>query len=349
MDVPARRRQPAKTLEDVAQRAGVSRATVSLVLRDSREIPERTKHRVRRAMAEIGYRPNRLAAGVAGARSHIAGLVVTDLTFPPYAEIAVGVEERLEAAGYSLIVANSHESHVRERVHLDNLLGYRADGLLIAPVEGETEHLAELSAAGVPYVCINRELPELRADFCGADSYAAMRTLVAYLAGDLGHSRIAILAGTLRTSSSRGRLAGWRDELLARGALAPEELDELVVTHPPRLEDAKTGARELIDRGVAFTAVVCVNDVTAVAALSVLHWSGRRVPEDVSVASFGGLDLLSPPDKQLTAVVQDYRETGRQAAALLMERMDHAGGPPKRTIMPTHLRIGQTTRPRATP
>src|SRR5688572_9870032 len=205
-------RRHAVTIEHVARAAGVSRATVSLVLRDSREIPEVTKERVRAAMATIGYRPNRLAAGVAGARSHIVGLVVTDLTFPLYAEIAVGVEETLETAGYSLIVANSHESHQRERAHLDNLLGYRADGLLIAPVEGETEHLTALRDAGVPFVCINRELPELGADFCGADSYAAMRALVAYLCGDLGHRRIAILAGTQRTSSTRGRLLGWRDE-----------------------------------------------------------------------------------------------------------------------------------------
>jgi LacI family transcriptional regulator len=331
------------TINDIAREAGVSRSTVSLVLRNSPLVAEETRRRVRATIERLGYQPNRLAAGLRSLRSHILGLVVTDLTFPPYARLAVGIEAAVEGAGYSLIVANSHERVERERLHIANLRQYRADGLFITPVQQDTAHLVALSREGYPFVCVIREVAGLEADFCGTDGYAAMRTLVAYLCEELGHQRIAILSGTQRTSTSLTRLAGWRDELMARGQPAP---DDLVVAHAADRRGGAAAAEELLRRGVAFTALVCINDLVAVGALQAFHRAGRRVPQDVSVAGIGGFREHFPPDRALTTMAEDHGEIGRQAGELLLRRLrEGRRGGPERRIVPARLHIGETTGP----
>ncbi|MER3405498.1 MAG: hypothetical protein C4289_10375 [Chloroflexota bacterium] len=295
----------------------------------------------------IGYTPlvalDRLAAGLRSLRSHILGLVVTDITFPHYARMAVGIEAAVEGAGYSLIVANSHESVERERLHVANLRQYRADGLFITPVQQDTAHLVALSREGYPFICVIREVPGLEVDFCGTDGYAAMRTLVGYLCDELGHRRIAILSGTQRTSTSLTRLAGWRDALMARGLPAP---DELVVAHTADRRGGAAAVVELLRRGVPFTALVCINDLVAVGAMQALHDGGKRVPEDVSVAGIGGFTDVFPPDRTLTTMLEDHVEIGRQAGELLLQRIQEGRrGSPQRRIVPARLQVGQTTAP----
>jgi LacI family transcriptional regulator len=337
------RKSTSLTINDIAREAGVSRSTVSLVLRNSPLVAEETRRRVQATIERLGYQPNRLAAGLRSLRSHILGLVVTDLTFPHYARMAVGIEAAVEGAGYSLIVANSHESIERERLHIANLRQYRADGLCITPVQQDVAHLVALSREGYPFVCLNREVPGLEADFCGTDGYAGMRTLVAYLCDELGHRRVAILSGTQRTSTSLTRLVGWRDALLARGLPAP---DDLVVVHPADRRGGAAAAEELLRRGVPFTALVCINDLVAVGALETLHRAGRRVPEEISVAGMGGFAEVFPPDRALTTMVEEYSEIGRRAGELLVRRIrEGRRGGPERCIVPARLQIGQTTGP----
>jgi LacI family transcriptional regulator len=339
----------AVTIRDVAREAGVSRSTVSLVLQSSPQIPEGTRQRVRAAMQRLGYQPSRLAAGLRTSRSYILGLVITDLAFPHYALMALGIEDAVEQAGYSIIVANSHEDLERERRHVETLRRYRADGMFITPVQQAPEqssaHLHALLAQGYPFLCLNREVPGLAADFCGSDAYAGMRELVAYLADDMGHRSIAILAGTQRTSTTILRLAGWRDELAARRLPAP---DDLVVSHRGDRAGGEAAMAELLRRGAAFTAVVCVNDLVAVGALAALHRAGLRVPEDVSVAGMGGYPDVSPPDQALTTMADDYREIGRQAGQMLLRRVcGRSERAVERRVIPARLSVGATTAPPA--
>ncbi|MDQ3703255.1 MAG: substrate-binding domain-containing protein [Chloroflexota bacterium] len=153
-----------------------------------------------------------------------------------------------------------------------------------------------------------------------------------------------MLSGTQRSFTSLARLASWRDELRGRGLLTS---DDLVVRHPGGRSGGEAGMAELLRRGVAYTAVVCTNDLIAVGAMHTLHLAGRDVPGDVSVVGFGGYENVSPPGKPLTTIAEDYREIGRQAGELLLARI---GGVPGREhrIVPTHLVVGQTTAPVAT-
>jgi LacI family transcriptional regulator len=331
------------TINDIAREAGVSRSTVSLVLQDSPLVAEDTRQRVRATIARLGYQPNRLAASLRSLRSHIVGLVVTDITYPHYAQMSVGVEDAVEGAGYSVIVSNSRESLARERHHIDLLRQYRAEGLLITPVQQDVSHLQALCREGYPFVLLGRQVDELAADYCGGDPYATMRALVAYLAGELGHRRIALLSGTQRTSTSLGRLAGWRDELAARGLSAD---DGLVAACRADRRGGEEGARELLQRGVCFTALACVNDLAAVGAIRALHLAGRRVPEDVSVAGSGGIADVSPPERPLTTMAEDHQQVGRLAGQLLLRRIAQRDRTPgERLVISAQLVVGETTAP----
>lgn len=347
------------TITDVARRAGVSKTTVSLVLRDSSQIPEATRERVRAVMAALDYRPSRLAAGLKSARSYLVGLVVIDLAMPHVSQTVVGIESALEAEGYSVIVANSHTSVDRERRHIETLMQYRVDGLLVHPVQGSPddrgEHLGALLTRGYPFVCLNQPLADLPAPYCGNDPYPAMRRLVAYLVEELGHRHVALLSGTQRTSTSLARLVGWRDELAAHGLPAS---DSLVAVHSGDRPGGTAGMTFLLERrerGASFTAVVAVNDLVALGAMDALAGAGLRVPEDVSVAGMGGTPELQPPGRLLTSIVDDHREIGYQSGLVLLEQMSrhqqrgvaHEGAPEQRVI-PGVLRIGATTGPAPT-
>lgn len=333
------------TIADIAQAAGVSRSTVSLVLRADPSIPERTQARVRAAIDQLGYRPNQLAAGLRRRRSGILGLVATDLTYPHYAQIAVGVEEAVEGAGYSLIVANSHDDVERERRHIETLRGYRADGLLVTPSRNEPaddEHLRALCIEGYPLIILYRDLPWLAAPFCGTDVYAAATQMLAYLADTCGHRHIALLTSDAPYSTSPRRLAGWRDALAARGL--PHGGDLLLIGKGRNM-GGEVALGEFLRRRTPFTAIACVNDFMALGALRALHLAGVAVPEAVSVVGMGGFLEWSPPQQPLTTVVEDYREVGRRAGALLLRRLAGDGAGLERILVPAALRIGETTGP----
>ena len=173
-----------------------------------------------------------------------------------------------------------------------------------------------------------------------------MRRLVAYLAGPLGHRRIALIAGDGGSPVTAQRVAGWRDELRARG-LAP---DPRAVAPADGAGGGHAAAARLLAAGVPFSALVCINDFLALGALRALHLAGRRVPQDVSVAAIGGFDELASPRQTLTVLAYDYRSIGRRAGELLRRRIEEpwsgnaAGGAERRLVTPA-LRPGETTAP----
>jgi LacI family transcriptional regulator len=336
----------APTIRDIAREAGVSRATVSLVLQESPLVADRTRERVRSTMARLRYRPSRMAASLRSKRSFILGLIVSDLTWPHYAQMAAGIERAVEGAGYSLLVANSHDSPERERRHVENLGRYRADGGIVAPVRptpGDVEHLRALAAEGFPLVTLYREVPGLAVDHCGIDAYGVTRRLVAHLAEELGHRRVALVTTATRNSTNPARLEGWRDELRTLGLPAG---DDLVVFTAPGAQPRAAGERavaELLDRRERPTAVVCVNDLLALGALRGLQRAGVTVPGEVSVGGMSGFEELSPPHQALTTVHTDYRRLGAEAGTLLLRRLADPAAPVQRRLVEATLRPGEST------
>jgi DNA-binding LacI/PurR family transcriptional regulator len=279
------------TLIDVARRAGVSKSTVSNVIRGASLVAEPTRRRVERAIADIGYHPNAIARALKARTSSAIGIVVPDLANPFYAELAVGVERAASALGYAVLTAHTECAPLTEEEAGRALIERRVDGVIIAGISlGST----------LPAVLLEREIPVVLASFgepedprlgvIDHDDAAAMEAIVEHLYG-LGHRRVAFVSQHLREHSGERRRLGFVSALARRG-LAPIELED--------------GA----------TAIVAHNDMLAIATIDRLERRGLRIPQDVSVVGYDDVPLAAHCRIRLTTVRSDAVEMGRRAVEL---------------------------------
>ncbi len=326
------------TIQDVAERAGVSISTVSRVINQSVAVDPATEERVRAAIDALGYRPNLLARSFRRRVTHTIGLVVPDNSNPFFAGVARVIEDEGFLAGYSVVLCNSDLSEVKQATYVDALLAKRVDGLILVssglvPTPGGSDVMRRILEAGVPCVVVDRDLGEAPVDQVLVDNHRG-----GYLAGEhllrLGHRRLACLVGPNDLTPSAGRIAGFRSALAEAGVeLAPDAL----VRGDGRYAGGAEAARELLRRGVEFTAIFAFNDPMAIGAIGALARAGRRVPEDVSVVGFDDIVQASAICPALTTVAQPIAEMGRRSVALLLERMRHRDAPVARVVLPTRL------------
>lgn len=209
------------TMADVARRAGVSVATVSHVLNETRPVLPHTRQAVLDAMEELGYTPNTLARSLVTSRTRSIGLAVSAISNPYFTEILQGVEAAALEHGYGLLIADPHDDPEHERKVVRLLHERRVDGMIVAPSADPRELLAYLGRHKVPTVLLDRVVDtpadgSTRFDQVCADSAEPMARLVTHLAG-LGHRRIGLVAGLPGLSTTSERLTGYRDGLVAAG------------------------------------------------------------------------------------------------------------------------------------
>ena len=279
------------TLIDVARRAGVSKSTVSNVIRGASLVAEPTRLRVEQAIADMGYHPNAIARALKARSSSAIGIVVPDLANPFYAELAVSVERAASALGFAVLTAHTECAPATEEEAGRALIERRVDGVVIAGVS---------LGSSLPGMLLDRDMPVVLASFgepeeprlgvIDHDDAAAMEVIVDHLYG-LGHRRVAFVSQHLREYGGERRRVGFTKALAKRG-LALVELDD--------------GA----------TAVVAHNDMLAIATIDRLERRGLRVPQDVSVVGYDDVPLASHARIKLTTVHSDAVEMGRRAVEL---------------------------------
>jgi LacI family transcriptional regulator len=279
------------TLIDVARRAGVSKSTVSNVIRGASLVAEPTRLRVERAIADIGYHPNAIARALKARTSSAIGMVVPDLANPFYAELAVSVERAASAVGFAVLTAHTECAPSTEEEAGRALIERRVDAVIIAGIS---------LGSSLPAVLLDREIPVVLASFgepedrrlgvIDHDDAAAMEVIVEHLYG-LGHRRVAFASQHLREYGGERRQLGFMSALARRG-LALVELDD--------------GA----------TAVAAHNDMLAIATIDRLERRGLRVPQDVSVVGYDDVPLAAHSRIRLTTVRSDAVEMGRRAVEL---------------------------------
>ena len=306
------------TLIDVARRAGVSKSTVSNVIRGATLVAENTRERVERAIADIGYHPNAIARSLKARTSTALGIVVPDLTNLFYAELVVGVERAASALGYAVLAAHTECSPLAEAEAGRALIERRVDGVIIAGIS---------LGSSLPRVLLDREIPVVLASLgepddprlgvIDHDDPAAMEAIVEHLY-DLGHRRVAFVSQRLREHSGERRRLGLASALARRG-LAPVGLDD--------------GA----------TAVVAHNDMQAIATIDRLERRGLRVPDDVSVVGYDDVPLAAHCRIRLTTVRSDAVEMGRRAVELVVSAARDFRHVARREIQSNPLVIRSTT------
>lgn len=340
----ARERRP--TIRDAALKAGVSISTVSRVMTGAVAVDPVTAGRVRAAVDAIGYRPDLLARSFRKRVTHTIGLLLPDNSNPFFAEIARAIEDAGFEQDYSVILCNSDLSRVKQEAYVDVLLAKRVDGLILVssgliPSADNQDAVSRILDAGAPCVVVDRDLGEAAIDQVLVDNH-----LGGYLAGEhlvrLGHREIACIVGPSDLTPSAGRIAGFR------GALTDAGLDihpGALVRGDGRYEGGVLAARDLIERGVPFSAVFAFNDQMATGAVAAFQRQGLRLPEDVSVVGFDDIPRASAMFPALTTVAQPIAEMGVLGVQLLLNRIARPDAPFERIQLPTRLVIRESTGP----
>ena len=339
------------TLNDIARACGVSRATVSLVLRGSPLVHASTRLQVEAEMQRQGYVYNRAAATLRQRVSTAVALVINDLSNPFFAEFAAGVDEALGAKGYVTLLGCSNESPARQRQVLGSLMEHHPSGIILSPAENSDAADIELTIGRqTPLLVFNRALVGTKSagfdyDFLGLDNRAGMRAATEHLLF-LGHRRIVFYGGHADSSSCRERRLGYQDALREAGiAVDPGWMIE---TAPTRLE-ASTLAESLCALDPAPTAAVCYNDAVALGLMLGLIRLGRRPGEDFAITGFDDIPEATVGIPPLTTLCAAPRERGRQAAELLMQRSAQPALPQRSVIVPVRLVARDSTPPLAAP
>ncbi|MCA0393286.1 MAG: LacI family transcriptional regulator [Proteobacteria bacterium] len=328
------------TLNDIARACGVSRATVSLVLRGSPLVHADTRRRVEDEMQRQGYVYNRAAANLRQRVSSAVALVINDLSNPFFAEFAAGVDEALGAKGYVTLLGSSNESPARQRQVLGSLMEHHPAGIILSPAESSDAGDIELVIGRhTPLLVFNRELAGSAAgfdyDFLGLDNRAGARSATERLLA-LGHTRIAFFGGHAESSSCRERRLGYQDALRASGL--PVEPRWMIETAPTRLEaNAHADALFAADADGAPTAAVCYNDAVALGLMLGLARLGRHPGVDFAVTGFDDIPEAAVGIPPLTTMSAAPRARGRQAAEMLLQRAAAPSLPRRSVVVPVQL------------
>lgn len=306
-------------LKDVAKRAGVSVMTVSRVLRDAPDVSASTKARIRQLAGEMGYVPDSMAQSLRMRTTKLLGIVLPSLAHPEIASVMDALTSRVQELGYQLIVEHSLGDPDREETCIRRMLARRVDGIFIAPIyrlAPMARVYDEIRRRGTPVVLLGPSAP-----FCEGlpnvetDDLALSRALVSHLI-DLGHRRIAHLAGPPAAPWARFRRDGYHQAL--RDADLPDD-DSLVFTAGHTFEDGRKAALQMLSEGVKATAVCAATDGVAMGVVSVLLSQGLRIPGDISVTGFGNVAMSEHFRVPLTTAGQPHQRLGITAADLMMD------------------------------
>lgn len=328
------------TIYDVAERAGVSKSLVSLVLRDSPKVSAEKREAVHAAMRELDYTPSKLAAGLAGTRTRSVGVVIDDFANLWFVDALAGLRESLASGGYSLSVADTRlNAHLR----LDPIEVFRAlrvDGMVLAG-EASADAVARL---GVPAVVLGTRAIEAPAGasmlpVIASDEAAGGRLAVQHLVA-LGHRDITCVSGPGASASERER--GYTAEMIAHG-LVPRVVRATETSEPA----ARAVVRAELSADPAPSAVFAVNDPMAVGVIGAARAAGINVPSDLSVVGYDDSPLAAYGLVSLTTIGGNPRKLGEQAGHALIALIEQQDAPAQGLVMPRIVERSSTApRPR---
>lgn len=301
------------TLEDVARKAGVSRALVSLVIRGSPHVREARAARVREAIAALGYQPNAHARSLASRRTGIIAVLLNDLHNPFFAEVVDGIEDVVGRVGYRLLLGTGGRRLAREEAALSAFLEHRVDGLILLSPQLRNASIAE-AVRTTPVVVVGRIVRVPDVDVVMTDERYGAWLAVSHLV-ELGHRRIVHIDGGSRAAGPQRR-TGYIRAMLKLG------LKPAVVAGDFTEVGGVRGAEQLLTAGPLPTAIFAANDLTAVGAIDRLEKEGLHIPADVSVVGYDNISFAALHHVSLTTVNQPREDMGRLAARKLVELLE---------------------------
>lgn len=331
-------------LAEVAERAGVSVATVSRVLNDKPGVGEETRRSVLTALDVLGYdRPSRLRVKQAG----LVGLIVPELENPFFPRFAQQIENGLASAHFTPMLCTQSAGGIHEDEYVQTLLAHGVAGLIVvsgvhANVDADPERYTRLVDRGLPLVLVNGYVPGVRAAFIANDDRATMELAVAHLA-NMGHTRIGCAVGQRRYVPVVRKIDGFAAAMRRHvdPTLTDVEIEAHVASTTFTLDGGAMAAHQLLDAGV--TGIVCASDVIALGAIRAAHRRGLRVPEDVSIVGSDDSPLNEFTSPPLTTVRQPVVGMGEAAVKLLLDQIAGSAPPPAEMLIAPELVVRDST------
>jgi LacI family transcriptional regulator len=321
----------AVTMKDIAQALGVSVVTVSKVLRDHSDIGPETRRRVLAKAKELSYRPNLTARSLVTGQSRQIGVIVPTLLHPFFAEVLEALSTTMKQDGYAVMISSSMEDAAIEDAVIEQLLGHRMDGLIIASCSTTPAKFQQLEEQGVPFVLIDRFFPGFRANFVGVDDRAVGRMATEHLIA-MGCKRIAHIRG-LEFTTGVGRYEGYRQALERNGLEFNPSLVTPYVTADGRdWEQSFVAMRNLL-AGTRPDGVFCYNDPVAIAAIDVALEAGLRIPRDIAFIGCDNLHYDSSLKAPLSSIDHHSSSIGVRAGKMLLRLLKDKGPQKTRQVL----------------
>jgi LacI family transcriptional regulator len=331
------------TMKDVARLAGVSTATVSATVNGSAFVSPELRERVTQAIHQLGYAPDGVARSLKKGRTQLIGLIVADITNPFFTELVHVIEAAMQDAGYSVLLCDTDEDFEKERNYLRILQTHRVDGVILAPT-GAADAYQSLKVLGekLPLVLVDRALPDLGLDAATVDSFAGAYEATSHLL-DLGHRKVATIAGPHHLAPARDRLNGFRAALEARGITVRPDF---IRSGSFREEEAMAAAQDLLSGDDRPSAVFVANNHMMIGVMRAIANLQLNCPKDVSVVGIDDFPWANAFTPRLTVVRQPVEEIGRTAVRLLLARMAGPGEqPPAHAVLRPSLVIRDSCAP----
>ncbi len=309
------------SIKDVAQKAGVSTATVSHVINDTRFVAEETKRKVYDAMKELDYRPNSVARSLRSRKSKTIGLLVPILLDDTsnffFMSIAQGIQSYLKDHGYNLIFSNSNENLKDEIEQIKVLNSQFIDGLIIAPTNHKYDYLQDGLGQDYPVVYIDRQ-PNIQQ----GDSILVNNQQGAYMACKYlikkGHKKIGYISGELGYTTSDERLNGYKEALIETGIDINKHFIKVGISN---FQNGYELTKELVENE-EITAIFIANNVLSMGAMGYLQEMKVKVPNQIAIIGYDDYDWTKITNPPLTVIKQPAYEIGKKAAEVLLRRIE---------------------------
>lgn len=310
-----------RNIKELADYLGLSATTVSRVLNgkaSSFRISDATSKKVLEAASLLHYRPNKIARGLKLTRTETLGLIIPDIANPFFASIAKIIELESRKRGYSLILCDSLDDTATEQELLQLMWGRKVDGIIIAPVGLQHEHIDAISQMGIPVLIIDRIFPDNQLPYVTTDNYNGAYEAVKYLIKH-GHTRIACIQGIHGISANTLRVKGYLDAL-SEHAIMPDK--SYIVGQDFGEENGYIQTRMLMSRMNPPTAILALSNLISLGILRALKETGLRIPNDVSLISFDEQPYSAFLSTPLTTIEQPWGDIALLAVHRLLEQIE---------------------------
>ena len=331
------------TIKDIAKELNISPSTVSRALKDHPDISQPTKDKINDLVEKYHYKPNAMALNLRQGKSNVIGVIIPEIVHHFFSSVISGIEEVVQAKGYSVMLCQSSELYDREVLNSKVLLGSRVEGVLASVSKNSQKfsHFQEFKHHHIPLVFFDRIVPQLETDRVIVDDFNGAFKATEYLI-KTGCKRIAHLEASQKLQIGYQRKRGYISALEKHRLVVD---DDIIV-----LCDSFNKALEVVPRLMALPqapdAIFCVNDLTAAATIKALKKLNYRIPEDISVIGFTDGLVSTVTDPALTTISQHGFHIGRRAAEILFKRIEdnNAKYKPITEVIPTELVIRESTK-----